>query len=265
MRNAISLKYAVSLMFTVLVCALPIRAQNTLMIDVAEGTVSIEADRVTLGRVLTELDTQAGTSSTVPQQFESRMVSVWVHEAPLESAIRKIFEGLALDYAVVGGNRIVVLAESKGGAPTALAPVQPRNSQPPPGLGTFQVPGGGNGNGDNGGGNTAPAGRGGRGRGGQGRGGRGAQLQQPAPGPVSLPTQQAGPTGRTATTPFGVPLNPAGGSFQPSQPFESILGNTSPMVLDLTTPLENAPPAPTPRPLPGMPASPPPATPPTSP
>lgn len=257
-------------------------------VAVGAELVTIEADRVALGSLLKALDTEAGTTSAVPEQFASRMVSVWVNAAPLDQAIRKIFEGTLLDYAVVEGRRIVVLGDSSGATGTAATttrPVQAAPGQALPGVGTFQLPGGAR---NPQAGEEAPAadpaapagrgggrgGRGGRG-GGAGRGGRGAgqpqAQQQPAPGLLNLPTASPSPAGQAglgpAVTPFGIPLSPTdpgppasgAGNAAPGapQPFESIFGNASPTILDLARPggEETSPGLPA-RALPGMPTQP---------
>ena len=82
-------------------------------IQVVDGRISIHAEAVPLGRLLGLLDRVAGTESTVPSEFENRNVSVWFQELDRRQAVRKIFEGLSLDYAVLGGDRIVVTAASR--------------------------------------------------------------------------------------------------------------------------------------------------------
>lgn len=296
----------VSLLFC---CAIPTAAQTPqtqMKVAVGAELVTIEADRVALGSLLEALDAEAGTTSNVPDQFASRMVSVWVNAAPLNQAIRKIFEGSLLDYAVVEGRRIVVLGDSSGATGAAATrPVQTTPTQPQPGIGTFQLPGGARnpqaGEEDPEENPAAPAGRGGArgGRGGRGggggRGGRGggqpqAQqlpgiggpglvfgLQQATPGLLNLPTASPSPAGQglgPAATPFGIPLSPtdpgppAAGTGNaapgaPQQPFQSILGNASPTILDLTRPEDATPGLPA-TPLPGMPTQPLPPAEPTS-
>jgi len=223
------MRRAAVLSLAVLCSAVTLGAQGGLRVDVADGVVSVEADRVGLGSLLGELDAQAGTRSTIPSGLQSRIVSVWFRELPLDRAIRKLFEGLALDYAVVEGRQIVVLAASQAGSPTSgtESPVSPgpetAPANLPSGVGAFQIPGAR--------GETAapvdtggPAGQGGRG----GRGGRGGQGEPAVPG--------AQP-GRGGSTPFGLPPN----SQPVPQPFPEspdVFGNTSPQILDLNRPRE---------------------------
>lgn len=108
-------------------------AQGSLVIDAADGLVSVQADRVGLGTLLRELDGVAGTTSTVPAALQYQPVSVWFSDLPVRQGVKKIFEGLSLDYAVLEGSRIVVLDTSSG----ADAPVANALGAPPAG---FQRP-----------------------------------------------------------------------------------------------------------------------------
>lgn len=126
-------------------------AQGTLDIQAADGLVSIQADRVGLGVLLRELDAAAGTTSVVPTGLEYQPVSVWFSDLPVRQAVKKVFEGTALDYAVVGGSRIVVLDTSPG----VDAPAANALGAPPAG---FQRPSG-NENGQSRQGRAALAGR----------------------------------------------------------------------------------------------------------
>ena len=103
-------------------------AQTALRIDFVDGNLSIEADRVDLGTLLRELDAAAGTDSTVPPEIAGQRVSARLSGLSVDQAIRKLFGGLSLDYAVVGRQRIVVLARSQAVTPSRLlrsAPADP--------------------------------------------------------------------------------------------------------------------------------------------
>lgn len=100
--------------------AVSVGAQGSLTIESTDGLVSIQADRVGLGILLQELDAAAGTASFVPPGLYNLPVSVWFFDLPVRQAVKKAFEGLSLDYAVIEGSRIVVLNPSAG-AETTLA------------------------------------------------------------------------------------------------------------------------------------------------
>ena len=208
---------------------------QSLSIEVVGEAVSIEADQVGLGDLLGELDAAAGTRSTVPPELAARTVSVWFSGLPLDQAVRKVFEGLAIDYAVIGGEQIVVIAESQrasaaaggratpatgtlAGSTTFVQPSQ-GNAQPSgPGTSQFQIPG-----------QVDPT-NGVQGRGGgRGRGGRGFQ------GQAGNPLQPNGP-GAGAPTPGGLP----NGQPVPQPEAPNMFGNTSPAILDLNAPPQPA-------------------------
>jgi hypothetical protein len=221
---------------------------------VPDGLVSVEARGVRLDEILAELDRVAGTESTAPPEIGRRAVSAAFGGLPLDLAIRRIFEGLGLDYAVVGGRRIVVLSESRGEvAPRASARV-PAPSEDVASRrgadqewvgeeGAFAPPDG-----------DAPA-------------NPFQPFRPPASGAqaargglLGLSSGADVPATGGRTTPFGVPLEPLPGTASGrGQVFESILGNVPPTVLDvlgLTRGLPGTPPQ-APRPKPGMPSSPP--------
>jgi hypothetical protein len=134
-----------------LASAASLTAQGSLAVEARAGLVSIQADRVALGDLLRELDAAAGTTSVVPAGLEYKPVSVWFSDLPVRQAVRKVFEGTALDYAVIQGSRVVVLDTSPG----VDAPAANALGAPPAG---FQRPSG-NENGQNRQGRAALAGR----------------------------------------------------------------------------------------------------------
>lgn len=85
------------------------------------GRVSIHAEGVRLDDLLDELDSVAGTDSTVAPSLESYRVDAWVDDLPVDQAVAKLFEGRHVDYAVIGRRRIVVLGMSGEGTPFAPA------------------------------------------------------------------------------------------------------------------------------------------------
>ena len=227
---------------------------NGLEIKVIDGRVSMHAEAVPLGRLLGLLDRVAGTKSTVPDSLINRNVSVQFRGLALDRAVKKIFEGLPIDYFVLENTRIVVTAvsgtlsgDARPSTPTRAATASPQpfvnQNRPPVGSGLnrvtpFQA------NPVVGANNRAP----------------GNAPQQPAiiqtpfgplvnpranqnfqpqpgtplamPGqssyPFGLPTGSPGMPGTTpgVTTSPGTPTTP--GSAQPN-----VFGNTSPKILDL--------------------------------
>ena len=61
--------------------------QGSMSVEVADGLVSVDADRVALVTLLNELDRTAGTTSTVPAGLRGHMVSVSLSDVPLDDAI----------------------------------------------------------------------------------------------------------------------------------------------------------------------------------
>src|SRR6185295_16446830 len=72
-------------------------------IRIVDNKVSIQADTISLARLLHLLDLATGLNSTVPPQFANRNVNVQFSDLDVNSAIHKIFEGQMLDYVFVDG------------------------------------------------------------------------------------------------------------------------------------------------------------------
>jgi hypothetical protein len=241
--------------------SLPSAAQaDGLDIQVVDGQISIDAEAVALGRLLKFFDRVAGTESTVPTELENRNVSVQFHALDLAHAVKKIFEGLPLDYVVLEHGRIVVtavagtLTAGAGGVPvpannTVQASRQPFAVEEPPvaAANPFQSPGVNLAASANGVGGTAPA--------------QPAIIQTPF-GPLVNPRANAQSTMPLAGPGQGFPLGAGAGSVappvttdgrvvfptssgllangtQPGATPPALFGNTSPAILDL----KNAPPA----------------------
>jgi len=107
-------------------------------IQIIDHKVSISAEAIPLSRLLGLLDRVSGMTSKVPPELANRNVSVRFTGLTFDDAIKKIFEGQAFDYVMVGGQGIVVTALSmpSTGNETAAAPVA-RALQDQPG---FQPP-----------------------------------------------------------------------------------------------------------------------------
>src|SRR5215831_5151087 len=81
-------------------------------VDLVDNKLSINADTVSLGRLLTLLDLATGMKSKVPAELANRSVSVRFSDLTLTDGVRKIFQGLPLDYIVIEGQGVVVTAAS---------------------------------------------------------------------------------------------------------------------------------------------------------
>ena len=226
---------------------------DRLDIQVVDGQISMYAEAVGLGRLLSMFDRATGTESTVPPELENRNVSVQFLGLDRAEAVRKIFEGLPLDYVVLEAERIVVTAVSGTAAPGSgpipvSNPVQtPAQAQPFAGVqppvaaaNPFQSPGVNPGVPAQGGNGSAPA--------------QPAIIQTPF-GPLVNPRANAQPAAPLAGPgqgfPFGggagavvppgatggravfpnTPVRPAAGAL-PGAGQPSIFGNTAPPMLD---------------------------------
>jgi hypothetical protein len=103
-------------------------------IQVVDNKLSVNAESVSLGRLLRLFDLGTGMRSTVPPALANRNISVRFSGLSLMDGIRKIFQGLPLDYVVIEGQRIIVTAESQTISPSDVVPVYP---SPDPGEQTF--------------------------------------------------------------------------------------------------------------------------------
>src|SRR5262245_25408934 len=84
--------------------------------------ISINADGITLGRLLRLWDHATGMQSSIPSELADLTLSVHFTGLSMSDAVQKIFAGLPVDFVVVAGQGIVVTAQSQN----AL-----RDEQPP--------------------------------------------------------------------------------------------------------------------------------------
>src|SRR6266849_10696581 len=101
-------------------------------IDLVDNKLSINADTISLGRLLRLLDLATGMHSKVPADLANRNLSVKFSGLSLDDGVRKIFQGQAFDYVVIEGQGIIVTAASQTTGGPESAPVY--NAQPQPGL-----------------------------------------------------------------------------------------------------------------------------------
>jgi len=222
---------------------------DRLEITVIDGRVSMHAEAVPLGRLLGLLDRVAGTNSTVPDQLTHRNVSVQFSDLALDRAVKKIFEGLPIDYLVLENTRIVVTAVSgtmsgddRPSTPARAATVSPpqpfvNQTRPPIGSGLnrampFQA------NPAVGANNRAPGNAPQQPAIIQTPFGplvnpRANQNSQPQPGtPLAMPGQSSYPFGLPTGSP-GMPGTTPGSPTTPASGQPNVFGNTSPKILDL--------------------------------
>jgi hypothetical protein len=127
-------------------------------IQIIDHKVSIQADAISLGRLLHLLDQATGMTSKAPPELENRKISVRFSDLSFDDAVKRIFEGQPFDYVFLGGKGIVVTALSQtvslenAAPPPSFAAVEsnvnPQNNNPgQPFNGQNQVPGNINGTG----------------------------------------------------------------------------------------------------------------------
>src|SRR5215470_13451452 len=72
-------------------------------IEIVDGKVTMSAQNVPLGRLLSLLDRALGMTSTVKPELANRNISVRFSSLPVKDAVHKIFEGQPLNYMFVEG------------------------------------------------------------------------------------------------------------------------------------------------------------------
>jgi len=99
-------------------------------IDLIDSKLSVNAEAISLGRLLQLVDQATGMKSKVPPELAIRSISVKFSGLNLDDGFRKIFQGLPLDYVVITGKGIIVTAASQTAASPGDSSPQPYN--PPP-------------------------------------------------------------------------------------------------------------------------------------
>jgi hypothetical protein len=82
-------------------------------VDLVDNRLSINAEGVSIGRLLQLVDMATGMKSKVPPELANRNISVKFAGLALNDAFRKMFQGQPLDYVVVAGRGIIVTASSQ--------------------------------------------------------------------------------------------------------------------------------------------------------
>jgi hypothetical protein len=108
-----------------------------------DGKISISADHITLGSLLSLWDKATGMKSTVPAELAGRKLSVHLTGLSEDDAVRSMFLGQPFGYALVQGQGIVVtsppprISEGQPERPAVAGSAQ--NVVPPPGAGAIQA------------------------------------------------------------------------------------------------------------------------------
>jgi hypothetical protein len=104
-------------------------ADKGLKIEMVDNKLSIDAEAVSLSRLLRLLDLATGMKSRVVPELANRNISVKFSGLDINDGVRKMFQGQPLDYLVIPGQGIVVTAASQTISAGDSAPVY---SAPPP-------------------------------------------------------------------------------------------------------------------------------------
>src|SRR5215475_1080515 len=95
-----------------------------------DGKISISADHIALGSLLTLWDKATGMKSTAPPELADRKLSVHFTGLSENDAVRAIFLGQPFEYAFVQGQGIVVTSPSSSSVAEAQ-PIPPPVAAPP--------------------------------------------------------------------------------------------------------------------------------------
>src|ERR1700756_1998671 len=87
-------------------------------INFVNNRLSINAEGVSLGRLLRLLDLATGMQSKVPPELANRNISVRFSGLPLGDGVRKIFQGQPFDYVVIEHQGVIVTAAAQTAAGT---------------------------------------------------------------------------------------------------------------------------------------------------
>src|SRR5437588_5002203 len=100
-------------------------------INLVDNRLSINAEAISLGRLLRLLDLATGMQSKVPPELANRNISVRFSGLTLEDGVRKIFQGQPFDYVVMEHQGVIVTSASQAVAGTESTPVfNPTPQQP---------------------------------------------------------------------------------------------------------------------------------------
>jgi hypothetical protein len=128
-------RWSSAFLLIALVCASLPAAPKGPQVDLIDNRLSVQAEAISLERLLQLVDRATGMKSTVPPDLAKRNISVRFSDLNIADAFRKMFQGQPLDYVVIPGQGVIVTAASQiVSASGAEAPPvfnsQPFNQQP---------------------------------------------------------------------------------------------------------------------------------------
>src|SRR5215470_4208596 len=101
-------------------------------VDLVDNKLSINAEAITLSRLLQLVDLATGMKSKVPPELANRNISVRFSNLDVTDGVRKMFQGQPFDYVVIQGQGIIVKAVSQTPPAGDPAPAPAVNNPPPP-------------------------------------------------------------------------------------------------------------------------------------
>jgi len=119
-------RWGAAIVFVLLFCTAA--AAKGPEINLIDSKLSVNAEAISLGRLLQLVDQATGMKSKVPPELANRNISVKFSSLNVDDAVRKIFQGLPLDYVVITGKSIIVTAASQ----TASSAGEAQPAYPPP-------------------------------------------------------------------------------------------------------------------------------------
>jgi len=131
-------RWVVGFIFMSIVCTGALAAAKGPEVDLVDNKLSINAEAISLSRLLQLVDLATGMKSKVPPELANRSLSVKFSNLELTDGLRKMFQGQPFDYVVVQGQGIIVKAASL--SPSAGDPAPPPASNPPPAVQSFDQP-----------------------------------------------------------------------------------------------------------------------------
>src|SRR5215831_1651438 len=82
-------------------------------IGLVDNKLSVNAESVSLGRLLQLIDLATGMKSKVPPELANRNISARFSGLNVEDGVRKLFQGQPLDYVIIEGQGIIITAASQ--------------------------------------------------------------------------------------------------------------------------------------------------------
>jgi len=115
--------WGVIIMLACILDAEGLLAQEQPEVLIVEQKVSVQAEDVTLVRLLELWDQATGMRSTIPPELANQKISIHFTEVSVNEALRKIFDGQPFGYFFADG-RVVVTTPPQGTSAAEPAPVE---------------------------------------------------------------------------------------------------------------------------------------------